>query len=73
VWEWTQSFYADYPYRAEEGRKDVDAEGWPVLRGGSWDNLARDARCACRGGLVPDGFDVSVGFRVVVSLANSGF
>ena len=50
------------------------AEDRPVVRGGSWDDDQRDARCACR---LPDHpvifFVINLGFRVVVSLANSGF
>ncbi len=45
----------------------------PVLRGGSWFNLQGDARCAARGHVHPGRFDDDVGFRVVVSLANSDF
>ena len=57
VWEWTGSSW------------DKDNL---VLRGGAWINNQRLARCACRSGLVPDGFDVDVGFRVVLSLGDSG-
>lgn len=59
VWEWTSSWYD----------KKRDAR---VLRGGSWFNVRRYARCACRDGGIPDGFDLNVGFRVLVSPGNSG-
>ena len=36
-----------------------------VLRGGSWNNVQRDARCACRDRYRPDDFDVSLGVRVM--------
>jgi formylglycine-generating enzyme required for sulfatase activity/energy-coupling factor transporter ATP-binding protein EcfA2 len=60
VWEWTGSWYDE-------------AKQIRVLRGGSWGNSQRDARCASRGGVGPVGFDGSIGFRVVVSLASSEF
>jgi formylglycine-generating enzyme required for sulfatase activity len=64
-----QTALCTYPYRGEDRRHAPDAEGYQTLRGGSWDYEARDARCAYRPGLVPDFFGLSVGFRVVVSLA----
>jgi formylglycine-generating enzyme required for sulfatase activity len=73
VWEWTQSVYRDYPYLPEERRNDPGAEEYPVLRGGSWDFDAWDACCAYRIRFDPDNFNDVIGFRVVVSLANSGF
>ncbi len=73
VWEWTLSLYKPYPYNSEDGRNELKAEGRRVMRGGSWIGNQRHARCASRLRDLPDFFYVSVGFRVVVSLANSGF
>jgi formylglycine-generating enzyme required for sulfatase activity/membrane protein implicated in regulation of membrane protease activity len=53
VWEWTRT---------------VDGDS-RVLRGGSWGDIQRYARCACRFRSIPDYWDDDVGFRVVVSLA----
>jgi hypothetical protein len=39
-----------------------------VLRGGSWNNNQRNARCAIRNRNIPDNFNNNVGFRVVVSI-----
>ena len=33
VWEWTASLYKPYPYRADDGRDDAEAEG---LARGAW-------------------------------------
>jgi formylglycine-generating enzyme required for sulfatase activity len=68
VREWTRSVYADYPYDPADGREDVDADGYRVLRGGSWGYDRRDARCAYRLWGFPVIFFSSGGFRVVVSL-----
>jgi len=38
-----------------------------VLRGGSWNNNQRNARCAYRNRNNPDNFNNNVGFRVVFS------
>jgi hypothetical protein len=40
-----------------------------VLRGGSWNNNQRNARCAYRNRNIPDNFNNNIGFRVVVSIA----
>lgn len=39
-----------------------------VLRGGSWINNQRNARCAVRNRNIPDNFNNNIGFRVVVSI-----
>ena len=57
VWEWTTS-----PWDADN----------KVLRGGSWFLNERYARCASRLMFVPDYFSNDVGFRVVLSLEDSG-
>jgi formylglycine-generating enzyme required for sulfatase activity len=67
VWEWTQNLYKEYPYKFDDGREDVNASGYRVLRGGSFSSDHWDARCALRFGINPIGFFNSVGFRVCVS------
>jgi formylglycine-generating enzyme required for sulfatase activity len=69
VWEWTRSLYQAYPYDSEDGREALEAEGYRVLRGGSWLADPRVARCAYRDRSVPVPFYPDLGFRVVVSLA----
>jgi formylglycine-generating enzyme required for sulfatase activity len=71
VWEWTLSLYRPYRYQPGDGRNDPEAEGQRVVRGGSWGGGRGDARCAYRGRVRPDDFGGGLGFRGVVSLANS--
>ena len=65
VWEWTTTLYRPYPYRADDGREDAAASGRRVLRGGSWSNNRRLARCAYRTNDHPVYFTGLNGFRVV--------
>jgi formylglycine-generating enzyme required for sulfatase activity len=81
VWEWTRTAWGhtdpwnrpdySYPYDPSDGREDVSVADWLVMRGGSWNNNRRFARCACRTCDIPDLFDDGFGLRVVVSLVNS--
>ena len=48
VWEWTSSLYRPYPYRADDGRENMDAEDYRVIRGSAWWNDYKAARAACR-------------------------
>jgi formylglycine-generating enzyme required for sulfatase activity len=73
VWEWTHTLFRDYPYRADDGRENPEAEGSRVLRGGSWFFNLRLARCAYRNDDHPDYFDIIVGFRVVVVPVSPAF
>jgi formylglycine-generating enzyme required for sulfatase activity len=65
VWEWCSSLYANYPYRADDGREGASAEGWRVLRGGSWFDMEWGARAARRLSGQPDSASRNTGFRVV--------
>jgi formylglycine-generating enzyme required for sulfatase activity len=65
VWEWTGSLYLPYPYDANDGRNDPDAEGRRVVRGGAFDELPSSAYCAWRQGVPPNQRSHNTGFRVV--------
>ncbi|NOY63477.1 MAG: SUMF1/EgtB/PvdO family nonheme iron enzyme [Gammaproteobacteria bacterium] len=68
VWEWTHSTLRDYPYQSEQSDwGERQAGEWMVVRGGSWFNDRRHARCACRGRGAPDLCNVSMGFRLAVA------
>jgi formylglycine-generating enzyme required for sulfatase activity len=73
VWEWTQSLYQPYPIRMGDGRNDLEKAGPRVVRGGSWFVDQWVARCAYRYWGRPVNFNDALGFRVVVSLADSDF
>ena len=75
VWEWCRTKYRPYPYRAGDGREDLQADGGlegpraydrRVVRGGSFIYDKRDVRCAVRHRSNPNHWDWHVGFRVVV-------
>jgi serine/threonine-protein kinase len=67
VWEWTSSLYKNYPFDATDGRQDLVAPGYRVLRGGAFGDAARAVRCADRVGDSPDLWYSSVGFRLAAS------
>jgi len=66
VWEWTRSVYRPYPYRDDDGRNDLSAEGKRVVRGGSWYDRPKYARSASRLAYRPYQGVYNVGFRVVM-------
>jgi iron(II)-dependent oxidoreductase len=47
--EWTSSLYLPYPYRADDGREDPEADGERVTRGGAHDSEASHLRASWRG------------------------
>ncbi|MCC7116917.1 MAG: SUMF1/EgtB/PvdO family nonheme iron enzyme [Anaerolineales bacterium] len=66
VWEWTRSISKKYPYDANDGREDESVSARRALRGGSFNNLQRLARCASRLELIVV-LDDDFGFRVCAS------
>lgn len=74
VWEWTLSLWgrADsrtdfpYPYRPDDGREDVAAEGKRIIRGGSWASPRIHARVGFRGMADPCTRNPMIGFRVAL-------
>jgi serine/threonine-protein kinase len=73
VWEWVADWYAeDFYSRSPDANPTGPTSGVSrVVRGGSWIDLHRRARCASRYWSHPHGRSNHHGFRVVVSLANS--
>lgn len=65
VWEWCQSKYAPYPYRADDGREDLQGNDTRVMRGGSWRSPAKGCRSSYRRRVPPE--DRTIGFRVALS------
>jgi formylglycine-generating enzyme required for sulfatase activity len=72
VWEWCHSLYTEYPYAAGDGREDVEATGFRVLRGGSFNSVQRQVRCAFRFEREPHVSFESYGFRVCVAADTVG-
>jgi formylglycine-generating enzyme required for sulfatase activity len=73
VWNWTSALYQAYPYKKEDDREEVSAEGKRAVRGGSWYIYDGGARCACRRRLVPVTFSGDIGFRLLSPGSISGF
>ncbi len=72
VWEWCADWFDSKIYADREGQETLDPLGpasgsTRVVRGGSWDDLRWNSRAACRYGIGPADFDVSIGFRVARS------
>ncbi|MBW2062577.1 MAG: formylglycine-generating enzyme family protein [Deltaproteobacteria bacterium] len=67
VWEWTNSLEKGYPYRADDGREDLEASGVRVVRGGSWNSDPYFLRCGFRDWHLPVHRDHDIGFRLAVS------
>ena len=68
VWEWCQSLYKGYPYRADDGREDLAASGHRVRRGGSYRDSGDRCSSAYRYGTRPERSYGNRGFRCVLPL-----
>ena len=63
VWEWTSSQSQEYPYEADDGREEPTGSDVRTLRGGAFDYLGSDVRCANRNSNFPTNRFAFVGFR----------
>ena len=63
--EWTRSLYRPYPCRDNDGRNDPAADGYRVVRGGSFHDRPHRARLAFRLAYPEWSPVFNVGFRVV--------
>ncbi len=71
VWEWCHSLFRPYPYDPNDGRESETELGARVMRGGSFYNAQRLARCAFRNLTYPNERYRILGFRIVVAPALS--
>lgn len=67
VWEWCSTLFADYPYRADDGRETPSGDDWRVLRGGSWLDHEWGVRCGRRLSGDPTQATHNAGFRICVA------
>jgi formylglycine-generating enzyme required for sulfatase activity len=71
VAEWTRSLYRPYPYREDDGRNDLDADGKRVVRGGSFSDRPKRCTASYRLGYQPWQGVYNVGFRIVIRAGRS--
>lgn len=64
--EWCNSKYANYPYRADDGREEGGGKALRVYRGGYFGDDPAMCRSAARGLDSPDYREFNFGFRVVL-------
>ena len=67
IWEWTRSISKGYPYKASDGREDLQSKDIRLLRGGSFSYHSDNVRCTCRFRNYPNDWGRNPGFRVVES------
>jgi formylglycine-generating enzyme required for sulfatase activity len=70
VFEWCNDWYdsAYYSYSPYDNPKGPSSSpsGYRVLRGGSWDHVELNLRCADRNGINPDARYDGIGFRLAL-------
>jgi len=67
VWEWTRSPYQNYPFDSADDRGNLSEDALWIMRGGSYNDEANNARAAVRGAADPGARRPFIGFRVVLS------
>lgn len=69
VWEWMDNEFDKTVGQSLRGIPEGGTVKSPALRGGSWFYTPEHAACSYRGGILPVDWYFSIGFRVVLSLA----
>lgn len=80
VFEWTLSKWGSnwqelefaYPYRATDGRQEIEGSGARIMRGGSWFNAYQEALCAYRSRYLAGSRASNIGFRVAKQRLETG-
>jgi formylglycine-generating enzyme required for sulfatase activity len=67
VWEWTHSLQWNYPYEMSDGRETETAPRPRAMRGGSFVDFVKEARCACRSDHVFLDLINNRGFRMAIA------
>lgn len=67
VWEWTRSWYGNYPGGSVEDYEGPASGSFRVLRGGSWSIPAQGCRSAYRGRYTPGIRYFNLGFRLALA------
>ena len=67
VAEWCQDWYAAYPSGSATDPTGATSGSYRVIRGGSWNNNARNCRSANRNRNTPENRNNNLGFRVLRS------
>jgi formylglycine-generating enzyme required for sulfatase activity len=64
VWEWVSSLHQPYPYRPDDGRESLTANGRRIVRGGSWGQDGNNSvRTTYRFAYDPGRAATDIGFR----------
>ena len=64
VWEWVWDKYGNYSSSSKTDPVGAVESSVRVVRGGSWGNVARNARVSRRSNVYPSSRDYDIGFRV---------
>ncbi len=67
VWEWCSSLGLDYPYKAGDGRENLEAAGPRIVRGGTYDSPRRVLHGTQRRPVDPQARVSLIGFRVAMN------
>ncbi len=66
VWEWCQDWCGDYSSNSQTNPRGASTGSLRVLRGGSWNDIARGVRVSYRGGITPGDRDLIFGLRLAL-------
>ena len=67
VWEWCQDWKGSYSSESQTNPTGATSRSIRVIRGGSWNDIARFCRSSCRGWATPDFAINHHGLRLVLS------